>query len=48
MVGMPRISCSFRGAEPCSTMLDMPTIMLAMLTMMLILLIIRLNLLIPG
>ena len=39
MVGMPRNSCLFRGAEPCIIMLIMPTIMLTMLTTVLILLI---------
>ena len=42
MVGMPRISCFFRGAEPCIIMLIMPTIMLTMLSIMLSLLIIML------
>ncbi len=42
MVGMPRISCFFRGAEPCIIMLIMLTIMLAMLIILLILLIIML------
>ena len=36
MVGMPRISCLFRGAEPCIIMLIMLTIMLILLTIMLI------------
>ena len=42
MVGMPRISCFFRGAEPCVLMLMMPTIMHIMLIIMLSLLIIML------
>ena len=42
MVGMPRISCFLRGAEPCIIMLIMLTIMLILLTIMLILLIIML------
>ena len=39
MVGMPRISCFLRGAEPCITMIIMPTSMLIMLIIMLSLLI---------
>ena len=31
MVGMPRISCFLRGAEPCIIMLIMLTIMLTLL-----------------
>ena len=42
MVGMPRISCLFRGAEPCIIMLAMPITMLRLLTMMLIMLTIKL------
>ena len=42
MVGMPRISCFLRGAEPCILMLIMPTIMLTMLTILVILLMIML------
>ena len=49
MVGMPRISCLFRGAEPCTLMLTiynimhvMLIIMLSLLTIMLIMLIIKL------
>ena len=34
MVGMPRISCFLRGAEPCIIMLIMPTTMLTMLIIM--------------
>ena len=40
MVGMPRISCFLRGAEPCIIMLIMPNIMIILLTIMLMLLII--------
>ena len=36
MVGMPRISCFFRGAEPCIIMLIMLTMMLIMLMLMLL------------
>ena len=35
MVGMPRMFCSLRGAEPCIMMLIMPTSMLTMLMNML-------------
>ena len=42
MVGMPRISCFFRGGEPSILMLIMPTIMLTMLTVIVILLMIML------
>ena len=42
MVGMPRISCFLRGAEPCIIMLIMPTMLLIWLTIMLMLLIIML------
>ena len=42
MVGMPRISCFLRDAEPCIMMLVMPTIMLTMLSIMLMLLMIML------
>ncbi len=38
MVGMHRISCFFRGAEPCILMLIMPALMLTMLTFIIILL----------
>ncbi len=34
MVGMPRISCFFRGAGPCIFMLIMTAIMLTMLIIM--------------
>ena len=39
MFGMPRISCFFRGAEPCIIILIMPTIMLTMLSLLIIMLI---------
>ena len=39
MVGMPRISCFFGGAEPCILMVIMPISMPTMLMTMLILLI---------
>ena len=42
MVGMPRISCFFRGAEPCIIMLTVLIMMLILLIMMLMLLIIML------
>ena len=42
MVGMPRISCFLRGAEPCIIMLILLTIMLMLLIIMLIMLIIKL------
>ena len=48
MVGMPRISCLFRGAEPCIINLSMPTIMLMLLTIMLIIMMGMLSLLITA
>ncbi len=42
MVGMPRISCFFRGAEPCILMLILLTIMLIFLTIIHVLLIMML------
>ncbi len=42
MVGMPRISCLFRGAEPCIIVVMMPTILLTLLIIMLGVLIIML------
>ncbi len=39
MVGVPRISYFFRGAEPCIIMLTMPMLMPTMLMFMLTLLI---------
>ncbi len=45
MVCMPKISCAFRGAEPCIIMLIKPTGMLIFLTVVLMLLIIMLILL---
>ncbi len=39
MVGMPRISCLFRGAEPCIIMLMMLTILMIMISLLMIVLI---------
>ena len=42
MVGMPRISCFLRGAEPCIIMLTLLIIMLILLIIMLIMVTIKL------
>ena len=42
MVGMPRVSCSLRDAEPCTSMLILLNCMLMLLIMMLNLLIMML------
>ena len=43
MVGMPRISCFLRGAEPCIIMLILLTMLMIMLIMLISMLTIKLN-----